>query len=99
MNLPSSTSYTVVGDRFGVSRVTVCYYLSLLNRLPVEFVAWLENSEDLRLLSFFTEKRLRPITRMDDLDEQSDRLNELLEESGVTAFRLSRIGGQQQPVA
>ena len=30
------------GKSFGVSRATVCHHLSLLSRLPTDFVAWLQ---------------------------------------------------------
>lgn len=78
--LPGSNSYTTVAERFGVTRPVVCYYLSLLYRLPADFVQWLESSADLRAVTFFSERRLRPVTRIADPDAQHRRLQELVAE-------------------
>ncbi len=48
-------SYARVAEHFGVSRATVCYHISLLRRLPQDFVQWLESQTDPTLLCYFTE--------------------------------------------
>jgi hypothetical protein len=64
-------------DAFRVSKATVCYYSTLIKRLPVELVTWLERTEDPRMLGFLTERRLRPITRLVG-DNQILRLKSVL---------------------
>ena len=77
---PGGGSYAAVAEHFGVTRPLVCYYISLLRRLPADFVQWLESSADTRAVSFFTEHRLRPVARTTDPNEQRRRLKEMLEE-------------------
>jgi hypothetical protein len=74
-------SYARVGEYFGVSRVTVCYHISLLRRLPEDFVQWLESQTDPNLLLYFTEHRLRPVYRLVDHGEQVRRLAEMIQET------------------
>lgn len=78
LKLPSSKNYTVVGERFGVSRVAVCYNVALLNRLPKDFIAWLENCTEEAPLRFFSLKRLRPVTLL-SVDQQREALRDLTE--------------------
>jgi hypothetical protein len=78
LKLPSSRSYTDVGERFGVSRVTVCYNVALLKRLPRDFIAWLESCTEEAPLRFFSLKRLRPVTLLSG-DRQQQALRDLAE--------------------
>ena len=77
---PGSDSYAAVAEYFGVSRPTVCYYLSLLHRLPTDFVQWLESRFDRPALGYFTERRLRPITRIASHDARQRRLQVAINE-------------------
>jgi hypothetical protein len=74
-------SYSKVAEYFGVSRAKVCYYLALLNKLPEEFVGWLEGVDDGRVLRQYAEKRLRPIARLADSTQQRNRLQALTQNS------------------
>ncbi len=74
------TTASEVAGHFGLSRAMVSYHLSLLRRLPPDFVEWLEGNEDPAVLSFFTERRLRPVCRIANTDEQVKRLREMMEE-------------------
>jgi hypothetical protein len=65
--------YRQVAEHFGVSKVMVSYYLALLNRLPQVFIAWLECCTENIPLAFFSLKRLRPVTRLDE-DERKGML-------------------------
>jgi hypothetical protein len=58
-------TYRQAAEHFSTSKVTVGYQLALLNRLPADFVAWLEacTQEDLPM-AFFSLRRLRPVTMM-----------------------------------
>jgi hypothetical protein len=78
LKLPTSGNYTEVGERFGVSRVTVCYNVALLKRLPQDFIAWLENCTEEAPLRFFSLKRLRPVTLLSG-DRQQQALRDLAE--------------------
>ena len=75
LKLPTSTSYAVVGERFGVSRTTVCYYLALVTRLPEDFVNWLEHCKEDVPVRFFSQKRLRPVTVLDESVQREALLN------------------------
>jgi hypothetical protein len=50
----------------------VSYYLTLLNRLPVDFISWLEACEEELPLTFFSLKRLRPVTMLDEPDRRPE---------------------------
>jgi hypothetical protein len=50
----------------------------------------LEGADDVGVVQFFNERRLRPVTRMSDAEEQRNKLNELLEEFGEK--KLKRAG-------
>ena len=84
--LPSFQTYSQIAEHFGVSRATVAYYLALLTRLPSSFVTWLRDCNDPGILSYFTERRLRPLTRIDDATEQAARLRQMMEDSQSRAF-------------
>lgn len=60
---PEVQGYQQIAEHFGVTKATVSHYLSILQRLPQAFVTWLEKCDDSSVLSFFTERRLRPVTR------------------------------------
>ncbi len=70
-------TYAKIAEVFGVSRAEVCYHIGLINRLPGDFVQWLEQCNDQNVLRVFTERRLRPITRLDDPVVQLQKLREL----------------------
>jgi AraC-like DNA-binding protein len=74
-------TYEQIAKQFGVSKVEVCYHIGLVNRLPEEFVVWLEQQEESGILKIFTERRLRSITRMSDQVEQWMSLHKILSSS------------------
>ncbi len=59
-------SYGAVGRRFGVSRIEVCHYVTILRRLPVDVVAVVESEADARRRRRFSLKRLLAIARLSD---------------------------------
>ena len=69
--LPGVYSYREVAANFGVSKVMVSYYLTLLARLPADFLAWLEACTEKLPLTFFSLKRLRPVTLLDEADRKA----------------------------
>jgi hypothetical protein len=77
-------SYADIAKKFKVSRAEVCYHIGLVNRLPEKFVSWLEQNDDPEVLRVFTERRLRPIARLDDEKKQWRCLNQLYTSSGNT---------------
>ncbi|WP_013630161.1 hypothetical protein [Rubinisphaera brasiliensis] len=74
-------SYSQVAYLLGTPRTTVCYNMALLRRLPEEFVEWLDSEESQVIWAFFTEHRLRPITRLEDGNEKVYRLSAMIPES------------------
>jgi hypothetical protein len=84
---PATRSYSQLAEVFGVSAAMVCYHLALLHRLPAEFVDWLRSSDDPLILGHFTERRLRPITRIEDQTRQLAVLQEWREAAeGAVSF-------------
>jgi hypothetical protein len=67
-----------VAEHFGVSRATVSYHIALVTRLPRGFIDRLRQCDDPDILSYFTERRLRPVTRVVDRDQQSAMLEEMI---------------------
>ena len=57
-------TYGGIGRKYGVSRAEVCYHVALVKRLPEEFVSWLGQCNDPDVLRVLTERRLRPITKL-----------------------------------
>jgi hypothetical protein len=76
--LPSVRTMAQVAEHFGVSRAMVSYHIALVTRLPRGFIDWLRQCEDPDILSYFTERRLRPVTRVVDKDQQSAMLDEMI---------------------
>jgi hypothetical protein len=70
-------SYSAIARQFGVSRSEVCYHIALAKRLPKDFVTWLGQCEDPDKLRLFTERRLRPISRLVEKEEQWTYLKRL----------------------
>jgi hypothetical protein len=73
----NACSYADIARKFGVSRAEVCYHIALEKRLPQKFVSWFEQCDDPEVLRAFTERRLRPITRLNEREDQWDCLNRL----------------------
>ena len=73
---PSKT-YGEIAEMFGVGRGVVHNHIRLVNRLPKEFVNWLEHQEDPDVLQVFSEWKLRPITKLNDMKEQWHKIDEL----------------------
>ena len=61
---PEVKGYKQVAEQFGVTKASISHYLSILQRLPQEFVEWLERCDTSVVLAHFTESRLRPVTRL-----------------------------------
>lgn len=83
--LPSCCTYAQVADHFGVSRVMVSNHLALLTRLPGNFLDWLRSCDDPMMLGYFTERRLRPVTRIKVQAKQAALLDQMVMEAQVTA--------------
>lgn len=58
--------------------------VSLYNRLPVRITDYLMNTDEPKILKYFTERRLRPLTLMtSDDDEKINRFNEMKEKFAI----------------
>ena len=55
--------YKQVAGHFGVTKASISQYLGILNRLPEDFVGWLEHCEDQALVAFFGKKKLNVIAK------------------------------------
>lgn len=47
-----------MAEHVGVSRAKICYYVSLVEKLPEKFVEWLRSCDDPGMLGYFTDQRL-----------------------------------------
>ena len=77
-------TYADAAREFDVSRVTVCHYLALVQRLPADFVSWLESQDDALTLACFREYRLRDAAQLNAESAQRQRLAELAREARAT---------------
>ncbi len=78
-----AATYADLADRLGVSRPTVTYYMALLTKLPDDFVAWLRAEKDPEVVTFFSERRLRPLTRLAGPAAQAAAITDLLSRAGA----------------
>ncbi|MCB9949994.1 MAG: hypothetical protein H6824_03345 [Planctomycetaceae bacterium] len=65
----------------------VCYHIALLERLPEDFIQWLEAEDDQVIWRCFSERRLRPITKIADREEQVRQLTDMIGEAQALASR------------
>lgn len=63
---PGIYTYRQAAEHFSTSKVTVGYHLALLTRLPADFVEWLEACTEDLPMTFFSLRRLRPVTMMSE---------------------------------
>jgi hypothetical protein len=79
LNDNPNTIYDVLATEAGVTKARVCQMIALCKRLPSEITDYLMDTDDPETLSFFTERRLRPLTLMATNDEKITRFNEMIE--------------------
>ena len=63
LDLDDVVGYKQVAEHFGVTKASISQYLGILNRLPEDFVGWLEHCDDLALVAFFGKKKLNVIAK------------------------------------
>jgi len=67
-----------IAEMFGISRARVAQYLNLL-KLPNKIIKFLDNNrENSEVRKYFTERRLRPLTLIDDKTACIEKLYEIL---------------------
>ncbi len=59
-----------VAESFGVTKVRVCQMLALLRKLPSEITDAITDTENERFRTFFSGRRLRPLTKIADQTEE-----------------------------
>lgn len=77
------STYGDVAALVGVSKPTICYFISLAQRLPTAFVDWLRSVDEPAVLRCFPERRLRPVTRLGSREDQYAALRRLGDEVPV----------------
>ena len=79
-----------IAEIFGVSRARVTQYLNLL-KLPKWIIKFLDNNrENCEVIEYFTERRLRPLTLIDDKTACSKRFGEILKKNVKDKFKTKR---------
>jgi hypothetical protein len=78
---------STAAQHLGLSRAMVCYHMALLERLPEDFIQWLEAEDDQVVWRCFSEHRLRPITKIADTEEQVRHLADMIGEAQALAVR------------
>ena len=63
LDIDDVVGYKQVAEHFGVTKASISQYLGILNRLPEDFVGWLEHCDDLALVAFFGKKKLNVIAK------------------------------------
>jgi len=66
----SVTTYAQAAELLGVSRQRVYQFVSLVTKLPAEVHDVLLSNEDRALARHFTERRLRPLARLDSNEDE-----------------------------
>ena len=74
---PSIVSKAQIARRFSVSRARVCQMLNLLD-LDHRIVNYLWTANDVEKVNYFSERRLRPLTRLPQ-EDQLDAFKKLLQ--------------------
>lgn len=77
---PEVVGYRDAAKNFGVSKPVVSMHMAIVTRLPAPFIEWLEDCKDKLVLAFFSERRLRPVTRMDGDEATIAGLLELVDQ-------------------
>lgn len=68
-----------VARAFGITRASVCQYLTLLRRLPTEVLAQVEAEKDAAKLKGFTLRKLLDVAKVEGPAERRRRLLRLVE--------------------
>ena len=77
----SVRTYAQAAEVLGVSRERVYQLTSLVTKLPPQIKDFLAGTEDPAVLRFFTERRLRPLTMIQDTEAQAAVFAKLLAEA------------------
>ena len=77
---PEVIGYRDAAKKFGVSKTIVSLHMAVVTRLPEPFIEWLEDCKDQLVLAYFSERRLRPVTRTDGLDQKVAGLRALIDD-------------------
>jgi len=80
LDRPEVIGYRDAAKKFGVSKAIVSLHVAIITRLPEPFIEWLENCKDKLVLAFFSERRLRPVTRTEGEDQKITGLLGLIDE-------------------
>jgi len=67
---PEVLGYREAAKKFGVSKTIVSLHMAIVTRLPEPFIEWLGSCKDQLVLAFFSERRLRPVTRTEGDSEK-----------------------------
>jgi hypothetical protein len=73
---PNAT-YDDMAAEAGITKARVCQIIALCNRLPGEITEYLSEIDDHRILKYFTERRLRPLTRLTSDDDKLKKFDEM----------------------
>ena len=76
----SDSTYGIVAEKFNTSKARVCQMIALVIRLPKEIIDFLVSQDDPQSLSYFTERKLRPLTLLESDEEKVMRFRGMVED-------------------
>ena len=90
-------TYVEAGKVFGVYPERIRQKVMLVKRLPKEILDFLAQQTDPKILAYFTERRLRPLTRLKTDEEKMERFRGMVKEltraeGNSNSFTLYRRG-------
>lgn len=78
LNENPSATYDDLAAGAGLTKARVCQMITLYKRLPIEITEFLMDTHEPKILKYFTERRLRPLTQLASDADTIKRFDELM---------------------
>ena len=69
-------TYKHIAEEYNISTARVCQTIALVKKLPNEIIDYLSTLSDPEQISYFTERKLRPLTK---LESDTDKIAKFME--------------------
>lgn len=80
LEMDPSRTFTETGNHFGVSRARVSQLMSIIEKLPEDFIIRAKHHQDPKLLSLMSGRKILQIAKTKNLQSRLDKLNRLKED-------------------